>query len=147
MFDGHWYSSNQNDPRASALFRRHYSWGKNSCRPGHRAFCPPGEKMVLLTVDCDALYVWHHPVLPRPSGERGVLCSLFRNEGPVRSSALIEEACQLAWRRWPGERLFTYVADDLVRSTNPGYCYQCAGFRTCGRNADGRLTILERLAP
>lgn len=144
MIDGYWLSSHQNDPRASALFRRHYSWGKNDRRPGHRGFCPPGEKMVLLTVGCDALFVWHHPLLPRPSGEVGVLCSVFRNESPVLSSALIEEACALARRRWPGQRLFTYVNPAKIRSVNPGACFRHAGFRRCGLSKGG-LVLLERL--
>jgi hypothetical protein len=34
---------------------------------------------------------------------------------------------------------------DAAASANPGYCFKQAGWRTCGRNKDGRLTILERL--
>jgi hypothetical protein len=30
---------------------------------------------------------------------------------------------------------------------NPGATFKHAGWTACGRNADGRLTILERLAP
>jgi hypothetical protein len=51
----------------------------------------------------------------------------------------------LAWQRWPGKRLFTYVWDAKVKSANPGYCFKKAGWQHCGRNADGRLTILEKL--
>jgi hypothetical protein len=144
LVDGHWLGTHQNDPRASALFRRHYSWGKNHRRLGHAAFCPPGQKMVLLTQDCDALFVWHRPVLPRPSGQTGVLCSVFRNESDVLSSHLIAEADALADRRWPGERHFTYVDPTKIRSTNPGFSFLCAGWRRCGTNKDGRLVVLER---
>ncbi len=77
--------------------------------------------------------------------KKGVMCSVFRNEGPVISSDLILEAEQLAWSRWPEQRLFTYIWDDRVQSVNPGYCFKIAGWRTCGRNKDGRLTILEKL--
>jgi hypothetical protein len=87
------------------------------------------------------------PTYGYDDGQRGVMCSVFRNEGAHRSSDLIREACELAWQRWPGARLFTYVADAKVRSTNPGYCFQVAGWRKCGRNKDGRLTILELLPP
>lgn len=73
------------------------------------------------------------------------MCSIFRNESEVLSSLLIEEACQLAWQRWPRQRLFTYVWDDKVKSPNPGYCFKLAGFKYCGRNKDGRLSLLERL--
>jgi hypothetical protein len=73
------------------------------------------------------------------------MCSIFRNEGPLRSSDLILEAEQLAWRRWPGQRLFTYVWPAKVKSVNPGYCFKMAGWQQCGRNKDGRLIILEKL--
>ena len=69
---------------------------------------------------------------------------MFRNEGPILSSTLILEAEQLAWRRWPGTRIYTYVCDPKVNSTNPGYCFLRAGWRRCGRNKHARLTILEK---
>jgi hypothetical protein len=46
------------------------------------------------------------------AGQRGVNCAVFRNESSVLSSELIREACGLAWTRWPGERLYTYVRRD-----------------------------------
>lgn len=145
VIDGYWLPSHHADPRAIALYLRHYSARHYRDNRQRRQFCPPGEKMVLLTQRCDALFVWHHPVMARESGQVGVNCTIFRNESPVLSSALIREACDLAWQRWPGERLFTYVADAKIRSTNPGACFKKAGWRACGRNADGRLTILELL--
>ena len=145
LIDGYWLPSNHADPRAIALYLRHYSARHYKDSRPRRQFCPPGEKMVLLTEACDALFVWHHPVMERLSGQEGVNCTIFRNEGPVLSSELIREACDLAWQRWPGQRLFTYVADAKIRSSNPGACFQKAGWRRCGRNADGRLTILENV--
>ena len=53
-----------------------------------------------------------------------------------------EQAVEIAWRRWPGERLFTYVNGGKIRSTNPGYCFLMAGWRKCGISKVG-LTILE----
>jgi hypothetical protein len=73
-----------------------------------------------------------------------VNCAIFRNEGQRLSSDLILAAEEMAWRRWPGERLFTYVWDAKVKSVNPGYCFKMAGWTSCGRNKDGRLTILEK---
>ena len=143
MIEGYWFPSNHADPRAVALYLRHYSARRYRDGRPRRQFCPPGEKMVLLTQDCRAVWVWHRPLMPRPSGESGVCCTLFRNEGPILSSALVAEATALAWARWPGQRLFTYVADAKVRSVNPGYCFKMAGWRRCGRNKDGRLTVLE----
>ena len=150
MIDGYWLATHRADPRVIALYRRHYSV-KN-----HRAnwFCGvtgPGESMVLLTQDCDALFVWRKRIAEAlmangyTDGQGGIGCSVFRNESPILSSDLIREACALAWQRWPDERLFTYVEDGKVRSSNPGYCFQVAGWRKCGRNKDGRLTILEIL--
>jgi hypothetical protein len=146
VIDGYWLPSNHADPRAIALYLRHYSARHYRDGRARRQFCPPGEKMVLLTVGCDALFVWHHPVMDRLSGQEGVSCTIFRNESPVLSSTLIREASNLAWQRWPGLRLFTYVADAKVRSVNPGACFKKAGWKRCGRNATGKLTILERLS-
>ena len=103
---------------------------------------------MLLTADSLAVLGWleklRTEVFRHESAERGIMCTIFRNEGPLRSSDLILEAEQLAWRRWPGQRLFTYVWPAKVKSANPGYCFKCAGWRQCGRNADGRLIILEK---
>jgi hypothetical protein len=142
---GYWYAVSRADARAAALYRRHYSAEKNA-RAGIRDldFMGPGETMVLLTGDCRALFAWQHNTTPRLDGQAGVICTVLRNEGPNLSSDLIREACALAWTRWPGERLFTYVWPVKIRSTNPGACFRHAGWRRCGQNADGRLILLER---
>jgi hypothetical protein len=147
LVDGHWLSTQRADPRAYALYRRHYSAEKNARyrRPGARNIVGPGEPMVLLTEHCDALFVWLKNATERYDRQTGICCVIFRNEGPVLSSELIQEADELAWTHWPTEtRHFTYIWDEKIRSTNPGYCFKQAGWRTCGRNKDGRLTILER---
>lgn len=146
MFNGwHWLPSNQSDNRAIALYMRHYS--ARHYKDGRRRtqFVGPGEKMVLLTPDCTALLVGRRPKYVGQDGQEGVNCTIFRNEGypHAKSSELIQAACKLAWDRWPGERLYTYVEDAKIESVNPGYCFKMAGWKTCGRNADGRLTILE----
>jgi hypothetical protein len=102
--------------------------------------------MVLLTSCGRALFAWQRNTIPRLDGQCGICCTVFRNEGAGLSSELIREADDLAWHRWPGQRHFTYVADDQVRSRNPGYCFLKAGWQRCGRNRDGRLTLLEHLA-
>ena len=81
--------------------------------------------------------------------QEGVCCSVFRNESPALSSELIREADALADERWPQEaRHYTYVAPQRVRSTNPGYCFQQAGWRRCGLTKGGhgrdQLVVLER---
>ncbi len=79
-------------------------------------------------------------------------CSVFRNEGAGRSSALIAAADEIAFARWPGERHYTYVNPRKVRSVNPGYCFLQAGWsyvRTAtGERATTKsrgLLIMERL--
>lgn len=145
---GYWMPSWRSDPRAVSLYSRHYSHEKNA-RPGRqlRNCVGPGETMVLLSHDCSAVFVWLHNIIERWDKQTGVCCTLFRNEGQILSSDLIREACDLAWERWPGQRLWTYVWPAKIRSTNPGACFKKAGWRTCGRNADGRLTILEIYPP
>ena len=87
-----------------------------------RLFVGPGEKLVLLSRDAQALFVWRK-FLSR-DGQTGVNCALFRNEGAycgeVKSSRLILAAEVWAWARWPGERLYTYVDARRVRSTQSG---------------------------
>src|SRR3990167_11361956 len=140
--EGHWLGVHDGDARALAIFKRHYSYRRRASGQarGSPTFVGQGQKLVLLTLDCTALFVWQFSTVARIDHQAGVRCSVFRNEGPVRSSDLIREAEQLAWQRWPGQRLFTYVWDAKVKSVNPGYSFKMAGWRACGRNADGRLT-------
>jgi hypothetical protein len=140
---GHWLTIRDGDPRARYLYQRHYSChhyrdGRKPCK-----ILGPGEYMLLLTVTCDALFGWQYSTIPRSNGEEGVNCTVFRNEGSVRSSDLIREACALAWQRWTGARLFTYVNPKAVRSSNPGYCFLRAGWRKCGVTKWNKLLILE----
>jgi len=136
------------DDRARGLYLRHYSTIRhNAAKPGNRIrsplFAGIGEYMALMTVDCRALFVWRIERV-RHDGQTGVNCAIFRNESPVRSSDLVREAMALAWQRWPGARLWTYVNPRRIRSTNPGYCFKAAGWRRCGTSKGG-LVILECL--
>lgn len=97
--------------------------------------------MVLLTAPADAVFVWRKFI--SDAGQTGVNCAVFRNEGTVRSSELIRAAVGHAWRRWPGERLYTYVAVEKINSPNPGYCFKCAGWRYCGTTKDSCKHVLE----
>lgn len=136
-----WRLTKDGDPIGFALYRRHYSAKKNP-RPKIRQFVGPGEKMVLLSHAGDAVFAWRKFI--DDSGQRGVNCAVFRNEGSSRSSDMIREACSIAWTRWPNQRLYTYVAPAEIRSTNAGYCFLMAGWRKCGTTKKGFL-ILERL--
>ena len=130
---GYWLSVKDGDPRAYALFKKHYTFQqyKNNRRRVARKnlFAGPGFKTVLLGTDEKALFVWRKFI--DASGQTGVNCAVFRNEGERLSSEIILEAEVLAWARWPGERLYTYVSPG-VKSVNPGYCFKKAGWTTCG---------------
>lgn len=143
--DGYWLGIQDGDPRASNLYERHYSAVnlKARRRRGDKRICGPGQHIVLMTAECDALFVWRRSNRPDLAGQMGVYCSIFRNEGVYLSSALIREAEEIAWRRWPGERLYTYVNGSRIRSSNPGCCFLKAGWRRCGLTAGG-LVILEK---
>lgn len=138
---GYWYGVSDRDDRAVALYERHYSC-INKGRRATREITPPGHSMVLLGANCDALWVWSVE-LKRRDGQQGVNCNVFRNESSVKSSVLIREAMEIAWQRWPGQRLFTFINTPKIRSTNPGYCFQVCGWRKCGYTKVRGLIILE----
>lgn len=149
IIDCHWLPIKDGDPRAAAIYRRHYSCyqykDKRRDRYGYRnrfLIVGPGEKMLLMTLNCDALFAWRKFI--DASGQVGVNCAVFRNESPILSSALILEAEQHAWQRWPGARLYTYVKASVILSSNPGFCYQVAGWNKCGETKGG-LVVLEKM--
>ena len=106
-------------------------------------FVGPGQKMVLINHEGTALFVWRKYI--SDDGQEGVNCAVFRNESSVKSSDLILEAEHIARKRWPLERLFTYVNPKKIESINPGYCFKKAGWRTVGKTKKRGLVILEKL--
>jgi hypothetical protein len=135
--DGPWIPIRDGNVTAMSIFKRHYTARK---RRKIEQCVGPGEKMLLLTPDARALFAWRK--FKSDAGELGVNCAIFRNEGTVagRASALIEAAKILAWERWPGERLYTYVDPAKVRhKRDPGRCFIRAGFRQCGVTPNGKL--------
>ena len=142
---GGWYYIRDGDARARAMFERHYSCRHYKDQRIVRRFVGPGEYIALMTRDAAALFVWRKF---RPAdGQQGINCAIFRNEGKARSSSLILAAEEIAWRKWPGARFYTYVNPQAVQSDNPGYCFKCAGWKVCGRTAINKLLILEKVAP
>ena len=137
----YWHETWDGDGFARLLADRHYS--RKS--PGARYFCGPGEKLVLVDANYTALFVWRMARYRR-DGQESVECAIFRNESPVLSSELIIEAMEIARQKWPGQRFFTYVAPEKIRSTNPGYCFLKAGWQKCGRSKVHNLTILEYMS-
>ena len=145
LYDGAWAPARDGDATVRAVFDRHYSRRRYRDGRSPTLFVGPGQKLVLRTVAGDAILVWRKFI--SRDHQQGVNCAVFRNEGRLRSSELLTEAMQVAWRRWPGERLYTYVDGRQVRSTNPGYCFICAGWRPCGYTSDRGLRILETTPP
>jgi hypothetical protein len=141
---GTWICVKDGNPSGLALYKRHYSARKYADGRSPKLFCGPGEKIVLLTPEHDALFVWRKFI--DASGQRGVNCAVFRNESPRLSSDLILDAMRLAWDRWPGERLYTYVNPRKICSRNAGYCFFMAGWQKCGTTKGG-LRILDRYPP
>lgn len=136
-----WMLIHDGDPCAKAIYDRHYS--KRHYKDGRdpALFVGPGGKIVLVTSDYSALFVWRK--FRDDSGQQGVNCAVFRNESPHLSSKLILDAERWAWHRWPGERLYTYVNGKKILSTNAGYCFLMAKWVRCGKTKGG-LVILEK---
>lgn len=147
-----WLWASCTDDRLRGFYRRHYSSAKATRRRGRPIDTPnqlrmvgPGEYIGMLTSDCGAAFIWRFSK-HRKDGQRGVECTLFRNEGTstVRySSCLILGAMAWAWRKWPGQRLFTFVDPRKVRSSNPGYCFLVAGWRRLPGLTKRGLIVLE----
>jgi hypothetical protein len=144
-----WLPIKDGDPRAYALYRNHYSFNdykdrrrQNTAYRNRYLICGPGEKMLLLTQDANALFVWRKFI--DRSGQQGINCAVFRNEGSLLSSQLILEAEELATARWGNVRFYTYVNPLMVHSANPGYCFIMAGWKRCGITQVKKLTILEK---
>lgn len=138
-----WWLTRDGDRACLALYERHYSARQYADGRIRSLFVGPGEKIVLRTLEADALFVWRN--FHDPSGQQGVNCAVFRNESRHTSSVLIRQACAIAAAVWPDSRLYTYVNRKRVRSTNPGFCFLKAGWRRCGRTKNG-LTVLESYA-
>lgn len=138
-----WVESTDGDRDAFLLFKRHYTFRDSKKPRRNTQFVGPGYKMVLVTPNLDALFVWRKFI--SQSGELGVNCAVFRNESKQQSSTLILDAEQIAWARWPGARLYTYVNAKKIKSPNPGFCFKKAGWTVCGTTKKRSLVILEKI--
>ena len=115
---------------------------------------PPGETVVLLTENAQAVWGWWRPHpragLRAMNGLDGWTCTIFRNESPELSSDLILTAERFlleSGRSIGPDGFITYVWDKRVRSSNPGACFKAAGWMRTGRSADGRKTLLQKWPP
>lgn len=130
---GTWQVRHRFDRAAAALADRHYSRE----RVGSPQVGGPGYLLVLVTPCERACWITkQHALTTRTAraladGLDAYRCAMFRNEGAGLSSDLIRAAVELTERLWgppPADGWATYVRRDLVRSTNPGYCFKQAGW-------------------
>lgn len=122
-----WRVRNEWDPAANALADRHYS----RQTPGSGQIGPPGERVVLVSVDEQALWLTHYPRHEfSQDGLDAYRCSIFRREGGALASTLIREAMDITERLWgpAPDGWVTWVDTRKVRSSNPGYCFLQAGW-------------------
>lgn len=136
----YWKLVARNDVRARLLADRHYSRKK----PGTVEFCPPGNSIVLLGLNNDALWVSHRPdpkanlAKPRQDGFDYYDNPYFRNESSQRASELILQALAITrylWRDYLPEHGFHTFVDSRKVKPIPvhgklvyGWVFQKAGF-------------------
>lgn len=136
-----WWLTKDGDEYVLAMHRRHYSHRSYADGRTVRLFMGPGEKLVLRTWDCDAIFGWRKFI--DDSGQQGVNCAFFRNESEHRSSDLIRQADAIAAAVWPGERHYTCVDASKIRSTNPGYCFLLSGWKKAGNTKSGLIVFAK----
>jgi len=136
-----WAIAKDGEAAVKRLYSRHYSCRHYKDNRKTKKIVGPGEYLILITPQENALFVWRK--FKSRDNQQGVNCAVFRNEGRIQSSLLIKEAMYLAWQKWPGERLYTYVNSQKIKSTNPGYCFLQAGWKKCGMTKIHKLIILE----
>jgi hypothetical protein len=159
-----WVLSSSSDRRAldvvdgSGLFvgeGPHYS--RRS--PGSKTFTGVGQEIVLVTSCGRAVWACVYQRTPSARGTGGSRGRvgvpdakprylwrnmMFRNLGAGLSSDLIADALEATHLHWreryhsiPAERLRTEIGCKEVKSSNPGYCYERAGWEY-ERDASGR---------
>ncbi len=149
-----WRRTGRADPAMAKLADKHYS----RQTVGSPQFSPPGQVITLIVPEfwpykAAAGWVWHRPhpdvEAKRMDGFDGWHnCCFFRNESDLLSSELIQEAIGWADEEWgvPKFGYDTYVWPEKIQSSNPGYCYQKAGWTKAGWSKDGkkRRLVLAR---
>ena len=138
----YWIMVKDGHPSALELFGRHYS--KYHYKDGRKPklFVGPGEKIVLIGKNHDALFVWRKFI--SMDHQKGICCAVFRNESNILSSILLMQAELIAKDRWPKERFYTYINPRKIKSINPGYCFKLNGWKACGITKARKLLILEK---
>ncbi|BDA75846.1 hypothetical protein CAL7716_100120 (plasmid) [Calothrix sp. PCC 7716] len=126
---------------AASIANRHYSriWKGNI---NQNRLCGNGERVILVHPLGNWVFVWNKQKY-RKDGQEGVNCVLFRNESSILSSQIIL-MCEKYWNDHFGmDRKFTYVHPRLVKSSNPGYCFQKAGWVKSGLSKKGLILLVK----
>jgi len=141
LIDAVWLPVRDGNDTGRLIFDNHYSRQHYADGRKPLLYAGPGEKIVLVTPDALALFIWRK--FRSMDHQEGVSCAVFRNEGAGLSSDLIRAADELAWQRWGGERLYTYVDPKKIRrKRDPGRCFLKAGWKHFGWTKGG-LRILH----
>jgi hypothetical protein len=136
-----WHLTRDGDPYVLAMYQRHYSAKTQS--PKIAQFVGPGRKLVLLTCDGKACFVWRLGINDIQPPQTGWLCTLFRNEGDLKSSDLIVDAVKVLHEREGQVRVWTLVNAKKVRSINPGCCFKKAGWKNVGTSKTGKMIFAK----
>lgn len=139
----YWKLVSKIDVRARLMADRHYS----RQHPGAREFCPPGNNIVLLGLNDDAVWVSHRPD-PKADLEKRRADGfdywdnpIFRREHscPVLASELIRQALAITVGLWddvePPDGFHSFVNPRKVSPTMVrgravyGWCFVKAGFQ------------------
>lgn len=137
--DTPWLITRDGDPAFVDLYRGHYSSGAHKGSP---LVLGPGEKLALILEHAQAAAGLRHCWF---RGEKVIYFAFFRNlQRKYLSSDLILDALRLARARWPGIDVVTIIDPTAVESSNPGFCFQCAGFERDGHTDRHGFRILRR---
>lgn len=141
-----WRLSWRADPDAVAVADRHY----NRQKPGTSQFVPPGRCLVLKTADRSAVWTtsWPFPEFVAHAWPGAWVNSLFRNEGPHRSSDLIRWAVahtRAAWPVVPDLGIVSFVdASKTTPKQVPGWCFRHAGWTHVGFTKNLGLWVFQQ---
>lgn len=142
-----WVPILDGDEIAAQIYLSHYASERSRKRRierGTRLIMGPGQKLLLATPCRRALFGWR--VFIDDTGQEGVNCAVFSNNGAGIASDLIRAADAVADAKWPGQRHYTYVDPKKVRGNPPGNVFRRAGWKPCGVTKKRGLLILERPA-
>lgn len=147
---GPWVQVRRTHDSARELADRHYS----RQTIGAEGFMPPGRTFVLVS-RCERA-LWGVVENKDPAGALRWRCSIFRNEGAGRSSALIVDATARTFDFWrargelPATPLSTEIDPSKVKhKRDPGRCFRRAGWTVHGwtTGGHGRTKLLVLIAP